>query len=160
MTRRSLICGVLTSSAALAIDLHPPAGKFKAKTLDGETFDNQSVAGKVVLIQFWATWCQYCRSDESSVETIVREFSSKGLIVLAVDVGESKKKVKQYLEKSPRSCKIVLTEDTNLAAWYAAKTYPYYVLIDREGKLAGEQKGAGGQTSLRRLLHKSGLDSE
>jgi thiol-disulfide isomerase/thioredoxin len=164
MTRRKLISftlGVAGIPFTLrAIDVHPPAGKFKAKTLDGETFNNESVAGKVVLIQFWATWCQYCRSDESSVEAMVREFGAKGLIVLAVDVGESRKKVKQYLEKSPRSCRIVLTEDTNLAAWYAAKTYPYYVLIDREGKLAGEHKGAGGEASLRRLLHKAALDSE
>lgn len=122
--------------------------------------NNESVAGKVVLIQFWATWCQYCRSDEPSVEAIVREFGPKGLIVLAVDVGESKKKVRQYLEKSPRTCQIVLTEDTNLAAWYAAKTYPYYVLIDREGKLAGEQKGAAGEAALRRLLRKGGLASD
>ena len=43
-----------------------------------------------------------------------REFADKGLVVLAVDVAESKKKVKQYLQQNPRSCRIVLTEDTNL----------------------------------------------
>lgn len=143
-----------------AIDTREPAGRFKAKSLDGELFSNELIAGKVVLIQFWATWCQYCRSDEAAVNAVAEEFAGKGLVVLAVDVGESKKKVKQYLDKSPRSCKIVLTEDTNLAAWYAAKTYPYCVLIDRNGKLAGTHKGAGGEASLRRLLQKAGLGSE
>lgn len=149
-----------TGTALFAIDTSEPAGRFKAKSLDGELFSNELIAGKVVLIQFWATWCQYCRSDEAAVNAVAEEFGSKGLVVLAVDVGESKKKVKQYLDKSPRSCKIVLTEDTNLAAWYAAKSYPHYVLIDRNGKIAGTDKGAGGEASLRRLLGKAGLESE
>ena len=157
ITRRAAI-GVATGGIVYAIDTREPAGRFRAKTLDGETFDNQAIAGKVVLIEFWATWCKYCKSDEHAVETLTREFAGDGLIVLAVDVGESKKKVKKYLEDSARTCKIVLTEDTNLAAWYGAKSYPYYVLIDRNGKIAGTQKGAGGEASLRRLLSKAGLE--
>jgi thiol-disulfide isomerase/thioredoxin len=146
-SRRSVLGLVISATAArlFAIDTREPAGKFKAKTLDGEAFSNDVIAGRVTLIQFWATWCPYCRSDQPAVDAMVEEFGSKGLVVLAVDVGESRKKVKQYLEKSPRLSKIVLTEDTNLAAWYAAKAYPYYVLIDRNGKIAGTHKGAGGE---------------
>ncbi len=50
--------------------------------------------------------------------------------------------------------------DTNLAAWYAPKTFPYYAAIDRTGHEAGEQKGAGGERSLRHLLRKAGLRAE
>lgn len=128
--------------------------------MDGEQFSNELIAGKVVLVQFWATWCQYCRADQPAVDALSKEFADKGFVVLAVDVGESKKKVKAYLENSPRAGKIVLTEDTNLAAWYAAKSYPYYVLIDRNGKIAGTQKGAAGEGPLRRLLQKAGLDAD
>ncbi|HWZ32773.1 MAG TPA: TlpA disulfide reductase family protein [Bryobacteraceae bacterium] len=157
MTRRALLAAA-SSALALGIDTREPAPKFKAKTLDGEQFDNASIQGKIVLLQFWATWCKYCRSDQPAVDAIVREFTDQGLIVLGVDVGESKKKVKQYLDAAPRACKIVLTEDTNLAAMYAAKSYPLYVLIDRNGKIAGEQRGAAGEAALRRLLRKAGLD--
>jgi thiol-disulfide isomerase/thioredoxin len=99
ITRRAAIVAA-SSGILFGIDTREPAGRFKAKTLDGETFDNASVAGKVVLIQFWATWCQYCKSDEPAVEKMTREFADRGLIVPAVDVGESKKKVKQYLQNS------------------------------------------------------------
>jgi hypothetical protein len=58
----------------------------------------------------------------------------------------------------PRACKIVLTEDTNLAALYPARSFPLYVLIDRDGNVAGTQKGAGGAVMLRRLLRKAGLE--
>jgi thiol-disulfide isomerase/thioredoxin len=137
-----------------------PAPRFTAKSLDGEKFSNEALRGKVVLVQFWATWCQYCRRDQPSVDAIVEDFADKGLVVLAVNVGEPKRKVKQYLAESPRSCRIVLMEDTNLAALYAARTYPLYVLIDREGNVAGRQTGAAGEDALRRLLRKAGMDGE
>jgi thiol-disulfide isomerase/thioredoxin len=159
ITRRVLLAAA-SSAFTFGIDTREPAPKFRAKALDGEIFNNESIQGKIVLLQFWATWCKYCRSDEPAVNAIAREFADKGLIVLGVDVGETKKKVKQYLEGSPRACKIVLTEDTNLAAMYAAKSYPLYVLIDRNGKIAGQQKGAAGEAALRRLLQKAGLGSD
>jgi hypothetical protein len=49
-------------------------------------------------------------------------------------------------------------EDTNLAAMYAATSYPIYVVIDRDGNIAGTQRGAGGEEALRRLLARGGLD--
>ena len=139
--------------------LASPAPHFVARTIDGERFTNDSVKGKIVLIQFWATWCQYCKKDESALESLTREFANAGLIVLAVDMGEPKHKVKKYLETAPRSSKVVLAENTTLAAICEAKTYPLYVLIDREGNVAGTQHGAGGERALRRLLAKAGLES-
>jgi hypothetical protein len=88
------------------------------------------------------------------------EFANRGLVVLAVNAGESRKKVRQYLEDSPRVPKIVLTEDTNLAAIFAARAYPFYVLIDRGGMIAATQRGAAGEGSLRRMLGKAGLRAE
>jgi thiol-disulfide isomerase/thioredoxin len=143
------------AKALFAIDTREAAPRFKAKSLDGELFTNDSIRGKVVLLQFWATWCQYCRSDQPAVEALTREFAGQGLVVLGVNVGESKKTVKRYLETSPRSSKTILTEDTNLAAMFSPHSFPLYVLIDRSGKVAGEQKGAGGERALSHLLGKA-----
>jgi thiol-disulfide isomerase/thioredoxin len=137
-----------------------PAPRFSAKTIAGEKFTNESVKGKVVLLQFWATWCKYCRADQPMVDQLDHEFADKGFITLAIDVGEDKKTVKRYLEQNPRSCRIVLTGDTNLAAMFAANSYPIYVLIDRDGKIAGEQHGSGGARALRRLLSRAGLETQ
>ena len=54
---------------------------------------------------------------------------------------------------------IVLTHDTNLAAMYNAQVYPIYVVVDREGNIAGEQRGAAGERGLRRMLKRAGLES-
>ncbi|MGZ4814205.1 MAG: TlpA family protein disulfide reductase [Terriglobales bacterium] len=147
-------------SVFAAVSAREPAPRFNAKTMSGETFTNSSVKGKVVLLQFWATWCPYCRGEQQIVDDIQKEFASNGLIVLAVDVGESKKKVKQYLQENPRKCRIVLTEDTNLAAMYAATRYPIYVVIDRDGNIAAQQNGAAGERALRRMLSQAGLESQ
>src|SRR3979490_3507244 len=83
-----------------------PAPRFNAKTLDGEKFTNDSVKGKVVLLEFWTTWCVYCFEEGGFVDQVNREFRDKGLIVLAVDVAESKKTVKKYLDQQPRISRI------------------------------------------------------
>jgi thiol-disulfide isomerase/thioredoxin len=158
-----ILLAVLLASALCAFaqdEDGDPAPRFRARTMSGESFNNESVKGKVVLFEFWTTWCQYCHQEEALVEQVDKEFSPKGLIVLAVDVAESKKTVKKYLEQHPRSCRIVLTEDTNLAAMYQANSYPIYVVVDRDGKIAAEQRGAGGERALRRMLAQAGLQAE
>jgi len=137
-----------------------PAPHFNAKSTTGEIFSNASIKGKVVLLEFWTTWCTYCKQEAPFVEKISHEFSDKELTVLAINVGESKKTVKKYLDQYPRTCRIVLTEDTNLAAMYAATSYPIYVVIDRDGNIAGTQRGAAGEDALRSLLAKAGLGAD
>ena len=136
-----------------------PAPRFNAITTTGEKFSNDSIKGKVVLLEFWTTWCGYCADEAAFVDKIGHELADKGLILLAIDVGESKKTVKKYLEQHPRNCKIVFMEDTNLAAMYAATAYPIYVVIDRDGFVVGTQRGAGGEDALRRLIARAGLES-
>ena len=157
---------VLAAAGSLGLSRILPAGDrpeaapgFSAKTLDGEAFNNQSLKGKVVLVQFWATWRPYCRLDAGPLDDQLAEFEKDGLVALAVDMGEPKKTVKAFLERSPRKAKVVLMEDTNLAARFDAKSFPQYELIDREGMVVGQQNGAGGAEPLRRLLRKAGLGS-
>jgi thiol-disulfide isomerase/thioredoxin len=167
----ALLAAILTALSAVAQtparDVHreivvdddrEPAPRFHAKTLEGEQFSNDSTKGKVVLLQFWTTWCPYCKGEEGLVNNITTEFADKGLVVLAIDVGESKKIVQQYLKDHPRKCRIVMTGDTNLAAMYAANQYPIYVVVDREGKIVDTQRGSGGERRLRRSLARAGLE--
>jgi thiol-disulfide isomerase/thioredoxin len=135
-----------------------PAPRFNAVTTDGEKFSNISIKGRVVLLEFWTTWCSFCADEAPFVDKISKEFTGKDLLILAVNVGESKKTVRKYLDKHPRSVKIVLTDDTNLAAMYAATVYPIYVAIDRDGNVAATQRGAAGEEALRDLLATAGLD--
>jgi thiol-disulfide isomerase/thioredoxin len=166
VARTILLRGALSCALMLAVlcALASPkdkeaAPRFNAVTTTGEKFTNDSIKGKVTLLEFWTTWCGYCAEEAAFVDKIGHELADKGLILLAIDVGESKKTVKKYLEQHPRNCKIVMMEDTNLAAMYQANVYPIYVVIDREGFIVGTQRGAGGEDALRRLIARAGLDS-
>lgn len=158
----SLLLPVLTLAAhgQTRDESGQPAPNFRAKTTTGVQFNNASVKGKVVLFEFWTTWCKYCEGESQLVDDIAGEFKDKGLIVLAVDVLEPDQRVKKYLAEHPRSVPIVLTKDTNLAAMYNAQVYPIYVVIDRDGNIAAEQRGAAGERGLRRMLRTAGLASE
>jgi len=165
MQARRIVAACVFAAALLCLpalagdEIGQPAPHFRAKTTAGEQFNNDSVKGKVVLFEFWTTWCQYCEAEAPIVDDIAKEFKSKNLIVLAVDVLEPDQRVKKYLVDHPRSVPIVLTKDTNLAAMYNAQVYPIYVVVDRDGNIAGEQRGAG-ERGLRRMLSRAGLKSE
>jgi thiol-disulfide isomerase/thioredoxin len=129
------------------------APQFSAQTLDGGSVTNSSFSGNVVLLQFWATWCGYCRRDQPAVDQLERAYT--GLSVLAVDVGESPEKVRAYLQANPRASQIALDPAESMAAQFGAHSFPDYVLIDRDGRIAGTQHGAGGASGLQRLIERS-----
>ena len=166
MRRRILSAIVLTivASASIAVAQRDatgqPAPRFRAKTNAGDQFNNDSIKGKVVLFEFWTTWCRYCEEEAQLVDEIAKEYKSKDLIVLAVNVLEPDQRVKKYVVEHPRTVPIVLTKDTNLAAMYNAQVYPIYVVVDRDVNIAGEQRGAAGERGLRRMLRRAGLESE
>ena len=137
-----------------------PAPHFVAHTIEGERLSTESLKGKVVLIEFWATWCKYCKGDEPAIEAVAKDYAGKGLVVIAVDMGEPKRRVQKYLDANPRNVRIVLAQDTTLAAVCEAKSYPLYILIDREGVIAGTQNGAAGEEALRGLLANAGLGGD
>lgn len=165
MARHATLCFVailliaVTSPAFAGDEIGQPAPRFRAKTTTGEQFNNESTKGKVVLFEFWTTWCRYCDEEAPLVDDIATEFKEKGLLVLAVNVLEPDQRVKKYLADHPRSVPIVLTKDTNLAAMYNAQVYPIYVVVDREGNIAGEQRGTAGERGLRRMLKRAGIQS-
>src|ERR1700685_2371727 len=92
-----LIPGI--SRIVFALDHADPAPRFRAKTMDGESVDNDSLRSKIALFQFWATWGPYCKRDMAALERIGQEFAPEGLVVYGVDMGESKKKVRKFLEE-------------------------------------------------------------
>jgi len=154
------LASLATTPARAGDETGQPAPRFRAKTTTGEQFNNASVKGKVVLFEFWTTWCKYCEEEADLVDSVAKEFAGQGLIVLAVDVLEPDAKVKKYLAAHPRGVPIVLTKDTNLAAMYNAQSYPIYVVIDRDGNISSEQRGAGGERSLRRILRRAGIEAK
>jgi thiol-disulfide isomerase/thioredoxin len=162
--KRSWLSGVLGALLGWAIfcglaaaDTGSRAPEFSVRSLNGRTFSNASLRGRVVLLEFWATWCPHCRSDQAAVESMSRRFSGDGLVVVTVDVGEPESTVMEFLRAHPTSCPVALDQDEALSARFGNHGFPYYVVIDPDGYIAGDQEGAGGEGSLLDLLRRAGI---
>jgi len=158
---RRIVYGVLSSVLLCGVAAaDTPAPQFTARTIDGQTFTNDSLRGNVVLLQFWTTWCPVCRADQAAVDSVQAAFAGSGLVVLAVDDGEPEALVRRYLQASPRSCAVVATGDRSLALRFGVHSYPHYVVIDRSGNVVASSSGGGGEAHLRYLLGRAGLPSK
>jgi len=156
-TKRNSALAAACAVAWIAATGCDSAPAYRAKALSGEQFTSESLKGSVVLVQFWTTWCPYCRQEQPVVDAIERKYSGRGLMVLAVDVGEPREKVAEYLRHSPRHCRVVASEDTDLAQVLGTGGFPTYVLIGRDGRIVNRQNGAAGEESLRQLLSEAGI---
>lgn len=134
-----------------------PAPSFKVQSLDGRTQDLAELKGKVVLLDFWTTWCGPCRREMPDLDKLYKEYRDSGLVLLGLDVAEDREIVEQYLKKSGVSYAIALTSGTDLVSAYKVSAFPTHVLIGRDGTIVDYQVGSGGPEALRSLLAKAGL---
>jgi len=139
---------------AAGIDRPRPVGPpFTATSLDGQNFTTDSVGGKVVLVQFWATWCAVCKKNQPAVDALAQR---SNLVVLAV-TAEGKDVVQNYLNGYPRAVNVVLGRDTNLPQLFPHPAYPYYVVIDGDGNVVTQHRGYASAAKLDALLSSAGL---
>ena|SRR5215472_3705063 len=128
------------------------AADFKFRSLDGKEFSLQALRGKVVLLDFWATWCGPCRKDMPALERIYSEFGDRGLVMLGMNVGEDREAVSKFLAANKLSYPIVLAGQMEMLESYSVTAFPTVVLIDREGKIALYHVGSGSESELREAL--------
>jgi thiol-disulfide isomerase/thioredoxin len=107
---------------------------FSASLLDEGRFDLAEVLGsKVVILDFWATWCGPCREALPTLSEVATEFADRGVAFYAVDLDETPAQVKAFLEQAGLELNVVLDEDNRVAMLYKAEAIPQTVIIDRQG---------------------------
>jgi peroxiredoxin len=109
------------------------APDFSLKDLSGKAVSLSSFKGKPVLLNFWATWCPYCRRERAHLNALYKEYQNKGLIILSVATDQSTAKVREYLKQIPAEF-IVLSDSSGTAAsLYSVGGLPTSYLINRDG---------------------------
>ncbi len=132
------------------------APDFTLENMQGEKVNLSQYRGKVVIVNFWATWCPPCRTEMPSMEVLHETFKDDGLVLLAINVEQSGAKVvSEFLKESPYSFPILLDEQNQTQNSYTVFQYPSSFIVDREGivvkKLVGAVHWMGGD--IYNLLH-------
>ena len=110
---------------------------FTLNSLDGKSITLSALKGKVVLLNFWATWCPPCRAEMPSMERLYRELKNRAFTILAVDILENPETVKNFAPKYDLSFPILLDTTGDVSAKYVANMIPTTYIIDKDGKAAG-----------------------
>ena len=100
--------------------------------------------GKVVLVDFWASWCAPCRQSFKTLNDLHQRFGSEGLVVIAVNVDEDQKHMARFLTKNPAAFAVVRDTSQKLVTALDVKAMPTSFLVDRDGKLRHAHSGYHG----------------
>jgi peroxiredoxin len=118
-----------------------PAPDFSTVDIAGRPVGRDSYLGKVVVLNFWATWCPPCRLEMPSMEKLYREFEDQGLEIVAVNFMESPELVKEFVLEEGLTYPILIDRQASIAESYGVMRLPETVLIGRRGNLLGKSAG-------------------
>jgi peroxiredoxin len=136
-------------AAAVEIDMPPntKAPGFVLKNMDGEHVSLAALRGKVVLLNFWATWCRPCKEEMPAFEKLYAKYKDRGFVVLAVSINRSKTSITGFLEDMDLSYHILMDDDSRVLKLYKVYSIPTTFLIDKTGLIVKKYHGQEDWTS-------------
>ena len=138
MGRRNLLALFLVAAlpcAAATLHEGKPAPALEAKLLDGQPFSLAAQSGKVVVINFWATWCAPCRAEMPALDAFYRKHRDEGLVVLAVSLDEPDKEAKVREVMKAFAFPAALGPQSDFKGYMRIWRLPLTFVVDRSGIL-------------------------
>ncbi len=108
---------------------------FNVPALAGGTLQSKSVQGKIVLFNFWATWCPPCKREMPTIETLWNALKGDDFTILAISTGEKKNTVADFIAKNKYTFPIYLDESGALGRVYATQGIPTTYVLDKQGRV-------------------------
>lgn len=135
--RRTLLALMLATACALPAFAAPPKSlpDITLATAAGTTLTSADFKGKVVLLDFWASWCIPCRKSFPEVDRLSKELTAKGVVVVAVNVDEQRKNADAFLAAYPHSMTIGYDTHGTLAETFDLQAMPSSIIIDTTGRV-------------------------
>ena len=112
------------------------------KNLEGSEVSLKDFAGKVVFLNFWATWCGPCRVEMPSMEKLWQRFKEEAFVILAVDFREGKEEVSSFMKDYGLTFPVLLDSGGEAANNYRIRGFPTTYLVDSEEMIVGGALGA------------------
>jgi thiol-disulfide isomerase/thioredoxin len=118
-----------------------PVDAFDLKALDGATLGSHELAGKVVLLNFWATWCGPCKEEMPSLARLQSQFDPAQVRIVTVTTDLYPQGIKQFLDHLGINLPVLFDEDQELSRRFMIRGLPTTVLIDHDGRALGRAVG-------------------
>ncbi|MCL6429852.1 MAG: TlpA family protein disulfide reductase [Anaerolineae bacterium] len=129
------------------------APDFSLPALEGGEKSLRDYRGRVVLLNFWATWCGPCRAEMPDMQAVYEELSGRGFVVVAVNGGEGRDRVQSFVEEFGLTFPVLVDEERGVLRQYGVRGFPTTFVIDGDGVI--QQVIVGGPlpgSAVRRLV--------
>jgi peroxiredoxin len=143
-------------SKLVADDQRREQADFTLTDFDGKTWSLQGLHGKVVLVNFWATWCPPCRKEMPDLEALYQDFKDQGFLILAI-ADEDISKVKPFIAQQHTTYPILLDPGRKVHELFQVDGIPKSFVYDREGKLVAEAIDMRTRKQFLEMLAQAGL---
>ncbi len=139
------------------LSLKKRAPAFEVTALDGSRFNLDAMGGRVVLIDFWATWCGPCNEALPEVKKIAKDFAGEPLVIISVSWDNDDAKWRQFIEKNEMTWMQYRDADHSLSRAFGVEAIPHYFTIDSDGVLTAEMVGSDSNVEgrLKKLVAKA-----
>jgi len=130
------LCLLGAAQAGELKDMAPKAAAALAlPALSGGTLDLQQLRGKVVLVNYWATWCPPCRKELPSMNRLSDRLAGKPFVILGVNAGDSAEDIRAFLQKVPVNFPVVLDEEGKSLKPWQVFAFPTSYVVDKQGRV-------------------------
>ena len=142
------VCACLVLSVRAAVKTGAAFPDLTAFKLEGKLPDTRK--GKVVMIDFWASWCDPCKASFPVMEDLHKRYGPRGLVIIAVNVDENRSDMEEFLKKNSATFAVVRDAKQKLVEQTGIATMPSSFLLDRDGKVRFTHSGFRGEETKKK----------
>jgi peroxiredoxin len=152
MKKLIFAAALLTAGAAFAgVQKGQRAPEFSLPSLKGTTVTLGSMKGKVVLVDFWAQWCEPCKKELPQLDRLAKEYAAKGVVIVAVNIDKQRDNAERMVKQLGVSLPVLLDPAGSVAGSYDLPKMPTSFVIDKKGIVRFVNEGFDGPKDVDRF---------
>lgn len=133
-------------------DENRPAPPWQVALPDGRALTSDSLRGKVVLVNFWATWCPYCRKEKPAIDAFWQDYRERGFEVVSISVDDPPEKIAEWMRDKEYAFMAAPTNASVAHAFGNVKSVPTSFIVDTEGRIRHKIAGQVHYPRLEKLV--------